>query len=258
MTAAPFSVRYQPVGRCIYCGATNDLTREHIIPRGLKGPLLLPEASCRPCAKITGNFEQIVLREGLGMFRRKIGIKPSKKKDQVSQMPLRVSGLDGADEIRVLPMAELPTAFAMPVFHLPDLLVDSPPQFSLNVWTWIKRDAARAPPSAAGFTVGQIDLGAFMRMLAKIAHAYLVSQRGLGTFKPLLMELILSGGEDSHKWVGGLPMEPAVPNLHTIAAGEIVRGDATYYFVDIRLFAQIGAPTYRVVAGKACAASSTG
>ncbi|MFQ5853427.1 MAG: hypothetical protein ACE5JU_22945 [Candidatus Binatia bacterium] len=55
-------VVYPPVGRCIYCPATDDLRREHIIPFGLDGTAVLPAASCSTCARITGAFEAQVLR----------------------------------------------------------------------------------------------------------------------------------------------------------------------------------------------------
>jgi hypothetical protein len=56
---------YPPVGYCIYCGIDAELTDEHIIPFGLGGREILPEASCKTCANETGRVEHRVLR---GMF----------------------------------------------------------------------------------------------------------------------------------------------------------------------------------------------
>lgn len=53
---------YPPVGRCIYCSATEGLEKEHILPFGLSGTATLPQSSCRDCARITGSIEQAVLR----------------------------------------------------------------------------------------------------------------------------------------------------------------------------------------------------
>lgn len=60
-------IKYGPVGKCIYCAAPPPavLTDEHIIPLALGGEHLLLKASCKPCEKITGRFEGIVLRGGL-------------------------------------------------------------------------------------------------------------------------------------------------------------------------------------------------
>ena len=46
---------YPPVGRCIYCFASNcNLGDEHIIPQALGGNIILHGASCSACDKIIG------------------------------------------------------------------------------------------------------------------------------------------------------------------------------------------------------------
>ena len=65
---------YPPVGRCIYCGATDELTDEHIIPFSLGGVLILDKASCngtKGCNKKTHKFEGVVARQIFGKFRAK-------------------------------------------------------------------------------------------------------------------------------------------------------------------------------------------
>lgn len=76
---APHTLRLQSVGACIYCGATEGrLTEEHIIPTGLGGTLVLPNASCDMCATLTSQFEMRVLRGFLDRGRRAMGIKGRK------------------------------------------------------------------------------------------------------------------------------------------------------------------------------------
>lgn len=53
---------YPPVGHCIYCSGTDNLTREHIVPFGLNRNAVLPAASCARCRQITSAFEFQVLR----------------------------------------------------------------------------------------------------------------------------------------------------------------------------------------------------
>src|SRR5712672_2024078 len=61
------AVTFDPVGRCIYCGATGvDLRDEHIVPLSLNGTMILPRASCRECEKITTRFERSVARNMYG------------------------------------------------------------------------------------------------------------------------------------------------------------------------------------------------
>jgi len=50
------------VRRCIYCGSSDSLQKEHVIPLALQGHFVLDHASCRRCAVITGRMEQEMLR----------------------------------------------------------------------------------------------------------------------------------------------------------------------------------------------------
>jgi len=56
------TTRFASQGACIYCGSSDDLTDEHVVPYGLGGKMILPKSSCRRCAMITGQFEGKVLR----------------------------------------------------------------------------------------------------------------------------------------------------------------------------------------------------
>src|ERR1700730_18119661 len=85
--------RYKPVGRCIYCGSleystdsSRPLAEEHIIPLALGGDRILPEASCRKCERITGNFEQMALRGVLRGARVSLGLRS--KKGHPDTLPL--------------------------------------------------------------------------------------------------------------------------------------------------------------------------
>ena len=86
---------YPPVGRCIYCGATEDstaLTDEHIVARALGGKLILQKASCSDCNRIVGAgieqkcFRHMLepLRDGLGLAYRR------RKKDRPTTVPSHV------------------------------------------------------------------------------------------------------------------------------------------------------------------------
>jgi hypothetical protein len=69
---------------CIYCGSTDDLTIEHVIPFALGGRIELPDGSCRDCAKATSKIEQMVARNHLsipraigGIQTRRLGQRPN-------------------------------------------------------------------------------------------------------------------------------------------------------------------------------------
>ena len=62
------------IGECIYCGSTENLTDEHIVPHGLSGKWQLLEGSCQDCAKITSRFEESVLRKQLILPRTALSL----------------------------------------------------------------------------------------------------------------------------------------------------------------------------------------
>src|ERR1700730_2940748 len=77
--------RYDPVGRCIYCGATSygadnsrPLADEHIIPLALDGDRVLPNASCQRCEKLTSSAELMALRGVLRGPRISLALKSRK------------------------------------------------------------------------------------------------------------------------------------------------------------------------------------
>jgi HNH endonuclease len=63
------------IGRCIYCGSTNQLSDEHVLPYGLGGALVLKKASCRDCSKVTAALEERLLRGHWWSYRLLLGIK---------------------------------------------------------------------------------------------------------------------------------------------------------------------------------------
>lgn len=52
MADLPIQTNGHRIGECIYCGATERLTREHAVPYGLNGPWTLHEARCHDCARV--------------------------------------------------------------------------------------------------------------------------------------------------------------------------------------------------------------
>lgn len=78
------TVRAPEVGTCIYCGAKEHLTDEHIVPLALGGAFVLPDASCQTCASITSKFERKVLR-GFMFDARTAGRYPTRHKKKTTE-----------------------------------------------------------------------------------------------------------------------------------------------------------------------------
>ena len=86
----PRGPRHKYIGKCIYCGATEDLTIEHALPESLNGDLELDDASCKECAKITGLFEGRYTGETLKPARTVLGMKTKRKKRVPREFPIEI------------------------------------------------------------------------------------------------------------------------------------------------------------------------
>ena len=87
-----------PVGSCVYCGSTDGLSDEHVVPLGLGGTWKLLEASCPRCRDATSLLELRVLRQHFhalrtvtGMPTRRKGERPSRLRQDVTVAGERLS-----------------------------------------------------------------------------------------------------------------------------------------------------------------------
>jgi hypothetical protein len=258
---------YAPVGRCIYCGTDQGLTREHIIPLGLSGDRTLPQASCVVCAKITGEIEKKCLRDMLRPIRTRLGMRSRRKKERPDKLPLHIVR-DGRHVTHYLPIKDYPTILGMLSFDQPRFLSGKPPQedkgglvapglygLNIDVKSYIAEYTKKH--GGSGLSFGPIQPGLYARMLAKIAHAYTVAEYGVDSFSPFLIELILSGTDDPFNLVGGDLDDPGTKihvlktdDLHAIMIDEREIRGKRCLVVTIQLFACLNAPIYSVVVGE--------
>ena len=111
-----------PVGHCIYCRGTDNLSKEHIIPYGLNGNAVLSAASCARCRNITASFEREVLRGSMRAVR--VGLKfQSRKKHHGAPLtePLMFTR-NGVSETIDLPIERFPIRLPFPKFAPPQFL----------------------------------------------------------------------------------------------------------------------------------------
>jgi hypothetical protein len=80
--------KYVPreIGKCIYCGSVDNLSNEHIVPRGLGGPWVLKKASCAKCAAITSEIELDIVKYFFSLVRVKLDLPTYHKK--IGRLPL--------------------------------------------------------------------------------------------------------------------------------------------------------------------------
>jgi hypothetical protein len=264
---APFLTRmkrrhtYDPVGRCIYCGAAGGrLTAEHIIPESLGGMLILPAASCDACAVETGAFEGRCAGRMFRGPRRVLGLpqknRGSKRKRKPDVFSVKADGRSVKVEAH-----EFPGMLIMFAFDPPGILVNAQPTENFAGRLSIQQlpgfaDRFSRMRGKHGFK-DQItlpvegDAADHGRLLAKIAHAYAVAELGVEGFRPFLTSIILNRPPlHIGHYVGGLFGDsPKGDDLHEILVGHEFWGD-THVVVEIQLFSDRAMPKYVVVAGE--------
>jgi len=257
--------RYSPVGYCIYCSAHSKLTKEHIIPHGLAGDsLILPQSSCKTCAAKTRDWETACLRHLWWPFRTRIGAPHSKKQKPESFIvrQMRVTGFDGKNitsydkvaELKVDPM-DFPFVFMSYKFLPPGVLVgrDIESEGSTEVVAQINQEEFKkyAPNDKDGFRIAPMNLEAYCRMLAKIAHAYAVAELGYESFRPALRRFIRGKPFKPWHWIGSEhPTPPSTASLHDIRWLIEAADHKNYVVVELRLFSFMNSPRYRIVVGE--------
>ena len=259
MESAADSITYAPVGTCVYCGTKEGpLSKEHIVPLGLGGRWLLPQASCNTCSGVTRDIEQFCLRPMLGPFRIRLKLPTRRPKERPATLIIEYLRTDGEREWSTVPSVEFPGVCFGFRWPAPALLRGQPPteNFEGDLVARFIDDEVRAPATPDGRKVklGTINMLLFARMLAKIAHSYAVANLGLSGFRPLLPDLILGKSTAAPWLVGGDASEPAPdtePALHHVYLQNCLTAGVEYVLVAVRLFAFVGMPRYHVVVGRA-------
>jgi hypothetical protein len=245
------------IGECIYCGATGCmLGKEHAIPYGLNGPWTLLRASCKPCADITHRFERDTLRSLLSPVRAILAMQSRRRPLRPSTFPL-VLVSNGVQRTIQVPSSEFPLYLPAPVFLPPGCLTGASPSHRLSTQLSffhlagptleevVQRHAADFAGARLNFSPSD-----FARTLAKIAFTAAVYILGTAPFRHTPVRRVILGEDPSvGHWVGSWIGEPVneAKGLHAIK----VRASGTDIHVNLRLFAQFGAPEYHVVLGQA-------
>lgn len=250
---------YAPVGECIYCGITEKLEKEHILPFALSGTAILPKASCRKCASITGAVEQELLRGSFWPVRifRNLNSR-TKHKDAPAAFPMTFIR-NGIEEVHQLKIAELPILLHFPLLAPPGYFSSCIPtagvQLSGLATVRFGKDPIQAVSlrSATGFQVSENHKPvAFARMIAKIAYAFAYAEGVISDIEGEVFVLpsILGEKDEIGHWVGTLttPPKSQADTLHRIEVHyDHQRG---LLCAEVQLFSDSQTPSYGVILGK--------
>ena len=251
---------YPKVGRCIYCGTTSDLEKEHILPFGLSGTSTLPKSSCRSCATITGAFEQIVLRGPFLPVRVYRNLKSRTiHRDAPKTLPLTFVR-DGKEQTLDLKIEDYPTLLLFPVFAPPAYLSGNP-EYSNGILVSGVAPVLFGPrPDDVAKLLGASEVKitsdsqpvSFARMIAKIAYSFAFAEGAMNDIEgdSFVLPSILGKTDDIGRWVGTLtkPIKKHVGQLHHIVIYN--EEDKGLLSAEVRLFADSETPSYVVILGK--------
>ena len=257
--------KYPPVGRCIYCGTTRyrslskrPLADEHIVPLSLYGDVELPEASCFRCEQSTGRNEQLALQGVYRPLRHRLNY-PHRHKNQPTSFPVFVPSPGGKDDKLLISLDDYPHAYFFIGLPKPGLLLGVPldydyiPDSTKSRWFRIqaKPDQPVTSHKLTTFAIPSLDLFSFIKMVAKIAHAYAIAELGYGTFKPLLLDLILSrSNKHMFHLVGGSGTFDPIASPYQISLADVSVENRSLIAVSVRIFAtEAASPTYLVIVG---------
>lgn len=257
-----------PVNKCIYCGTTEKpLTDEHTIAYGLNGTLVLRKASCLDCNKITGLFEEQVLRGFTREARIALGMRTRRRDKTPKTFPLGIVKGDRETIIHV-PANEQFVVLPLPLFEELALLKGKIPNPSENykegiaptgfvtIWLGDPEEIRRRHDADRIFAVHKVDHIAFAKMLAKIGYCQAVAQFGLDAFQEVyVLPAILGQLNDIGRWVSSsnIVMKAEVGIGHQIWSVRFKRVEAAtpseLILTHIHLFAHLNSPAYTVIVG---------
>lgn len=249
------------IGRCIYCGALDDLSDEHAFPESMNGDLIFIKASCKECGKITGQFEQRVTRDMWKPARAALGMKTKRPKKMPQRLALKlVKGgkVFGSVEIpaakfpALLPMFDLgPAGKYRGDFHANNLKAE---EHELRLFPIHSNDQLCALAEAHDADEFEVDIGVYpndyRRMLCKIAYCCAVAQYGVSNIVEVyVLPAILGFSDDVSQWVGGdgiSQLQVDVKATHLAYVWDI-EGEI---HVRLKLFKDTQTPEYYVIVGR--------
>jgi len=253
-------IRTEPVGCCIYCGTTHELTDEHVIPLALAGNIILTNSSCHKCASITSDFERKVLR-GFMLNARVAGKYPTRKpKKRPKTLPLQI-GNNGEFKYVELSPEEHPALLFMPLFETPSIFTGKSLKKGVTIYGFETLYFGKNPEDVAkdlGIktiqTTENLDIISFVRLLAKIGYSYSVATLGLlPRERVLVLPLILGTADDASSWLGSSNFKLAIEEkgpIHALAYEWTPHpNDDTkeLLVVRVKLFAQSGTTGYEII-----------
>lgn len=244
------------VGRCIYCGTTQEkLTEEHVSPYALNGCITLLAASCLDCNKEITRVEQHVLRHMWGAARAEMGYRTRNKKGADERYHLAVLR-EGVKTIRKVPLKDALKIIELPIFKLPAALdaradADNIECISKDQFVLVEqRENLAKRLGVDEVCPPDFDPDKFARFVAKCSFGYAVERYGIDAFESVYVRsAILGRTKDIGRWVGS-PDSRELPIRKTPMSGGFRILPDNDVLVRIKLFPRFDGAEYITVVGK--------
>ena len=195
------------IGQCIYCRSSEDLSREHVVPKSLGGDLILRNATCGVCKGRIGEYEEKLIRSAFQPIRDTRRIKSYSPLRQKSAVRVRRHGCIETDSVSV---ADHPGDITFPSFPPPGLLVGRdrlepwPSGFNQTYFRKYDNKAIRDTGAEKIVLGPEFSLTWFARFIAKVSHGFAVATLGIDGFKPYLLDTIVQGAPSPTFFIGSL------------------------------------------------------
>lgn len=196
--------RNHDIGVCIYCGSSQNLSNEHVLPYGLGGDLILKKASCNSCAKETGRLEQRLLRGHWWPHRLCLGLPSRRANEEVPDLKVKITKADGSEYQALLSMKEQTMAVEYrldPALIFQGKIREDDPNGRVGIrqlGTLPNKvkvgliERLLAPDERITIPIN-IDATDVCRFLAKVAHGYAIHRSGLDACEEYFLPRIILG-----------------------------------------------------------------
>lgn len=232
---------------CMYCGETENLTKEHIIPLGMGGNLVFPKSSCQKCASVTSRDERNVLRKFMYEGRLAGNLPSRRKKKQPKTFKRILTREDGVEFTKDLLVNSGISVINFPIFNEPGILSGESPVSGISIseigTIHLNVESTHELNSNEGVTgfkfQDEIDVSSFCKVLSKIAYGYHVYTEGLFPREESPALAIIHDTENQYgKWIGSKCLAfPESKALHLSELLKLPNKDGTIaYVVALNLF----------------------
>ena len=245
---------------CIYCGSTDQLSSEHIVPYAWGGTVQVHNGSCEVCRLITAEFENYALNDGaMAHVRKAIGL-PSRSNHRNVKGPIVMALKDrDGQTLTIEAGTDAPAILGFPLLVRPGLLSGDGTRMTLDL----------EGLAAAAFGA---DLSTFMEGRSAAAAVQRESTKRLMAFARTIAKIAYGWAwrDGVIEWLGGADRLVDAFMHHPERLGAFLGTKSSPYerysgcqlrieyklsvprklvYLEVQMFADAAAPIYEVVLG---------